>query len=138
MLSCPEHGWTEITIGDFISYASYIQDIPVLFLEAFIRALAYGIPAEIQVDEEGSSFTLRSHHTTTITVHRKPEEIHHFNQNVGTLAQACRNDLLQFWQAWLEWPPEAQLLHGKERDVFLENRSAQLTRLIRELDKHLL
>ena len=51
MLSKPEHGWTTIQIGGFVGDGSYIQDVPIMCLEAFIRALSYNIPMEIEFIE---------------------------------------------------------------------------------------
>lgn len=137
MLSKPLHGWTEITIGNFVGHGSYIQDIPVIFLEAFIRALACNTPAEIVVDEEGSMFTLRSHRSTTISARRAEEEIFFFNIDSVTLAKELLKDLQESWHEWLEWPSEVRLASEKEKSSYLKSRNTQLIRLTHELKKHL-
>lgn len=137
MLSKPHHGWLDITIGDFIGRGSYIQDIPVLFLEAFIRALAYNIPATIEIDEEDSSFTIFAHRATTITVCRAEKESRFFDIDVRTLAEELLNDLNEYHDEWLKWPPEVPHLSERDRSFFLKKRSAQLTRLTNELKKRL-
>lgn len=131
MLSTPRYGWTEISIGDFRGRGSHIQNIPVLLLEAFLRALRWHIPAEITIDEEGSTFDLCSLYTTTIAVHRGDDELHHFDIDVQALASELIADLRRDWQDWLCWP------EGCTPTDSPEHRAAHLTRLINESEKYL-
>lgn len=137
MLSKPQHGWTEITIGDFTGHGSYIQDLPVMFLEAFLRALHWGTETEITINEEGSSFTVRSLHTTEIAVHREREESFFFDTGVRELAQSLLFDLEHDRPEWLKWPPECRRMNEKELRSFCADRNAHLNRLINELKKYL-
>ncbi len=52
----PDAGWTNITIGEFRSRASYLTDIPFDCLQAFIFALKHRTPAAISFDAEGWEF----------------------------------------------------------------------------------
>lgn len=66
MLSKPRHGWTEVYIGNiFLGMASYIDDVPFLFLErliAYFRMQKEGYPAEFSLclDCEGYNIGLLS------------------------------------------------------------------------------
>lgn len=137
MLSKPLYGWTDITVGNFIGRGSHIQDIPILFLEAFLRALAHNIPAEIEVDEEGSTFIMQSYHSTTITAFRNEQETFFIDADATALAAELLNDLRNNWNDWLEWPAEIRLSSEKEKPALLKSRNIQLTRLSRELEKYL-
>ena len=57
MLSPPTAGWCKLRIGDFVGIPSYITDVPVDLLTAFIDYYKKGASAAL-FDEEGSEFTL--------------------------------------------------------------------------------
>ena len=57
MLSNPKAGWCELEIGDFKGTPSYLTDVPVDLLTAFINYYKNGIGA-VFFDEEGSEFNL--------------------------------------------------------------------------------
>lgn len=136
MLSKPQHGWTEITIGCFVGDGSYIQDIPVLLLEAFTKAIRYNIPAEITIDEEGSEFTIQTLRSTTVTTHRSASETYMFAIDVRTLAAELLADLRRDWQDWLTWPPEHDpaLLDRRKQLTFVTQRADHLARLMNSLE----
>ena len=53
MLEKPNAGWTKVCIGDFIGWASYITDVPVKCLKAFINGYPSNLPITIRFDAEG-------------------------------------------------------------------------------------
>ena len=57
MLSILEAGWCKLRIGDFVGIPSYITDVPVDLLTAFIDYYKKGIGAAY-FDEEGTEFNL--------------------------------------------------------------------------------
>ena len=57
MLSILEAGWCKLRIGDFVGIPSYITDVPVDLLTAFINYYKKGIGAAY-FDEEGTEFNL--------------------------------------------------------------------------------
>lgn len=40
MLSKPQFGWTDITIGDWTGKLSYIDDVPIILLNAFYNVFS--------------------------------------------------------------------------------------------------
>lgn len=58
MFSKPEYGWTNFELGGFKGRCSYLTDVPVDCLDAFIGLLKDNISASVFFDEEGSDFTL--------------------------------------------------------------------------------
>lgn len=57
MISNPRFGWYNFELGDFKGSTSYLTDVPVDLLDAFIdyHTKGYGVAV---FDEEGSHFTL--------------------------------------------------------------------------------
>lgn len=57
MISDPKNGWCNFKLGDFEGTPSYITDVPIDLLDAFIDyyTRGYGLA---YFDEEGSEFTL--------------------------------------------------------------------------------
>ena len=57
MISNPKHGWCDFKLGGFIGTASYLTDVPIDLLDAFIDYYTKGYGVAV-LDEEGSDFTL--------------------------------------------------------------------------------
>ena len=57
MIAYPKHGWCNFTLGTFEGVPSYLTDVPVDLLSAFIdyHTQGYGMA---WFDEEGTEFTL--------------------------------------------------------------------------------
>lgn len=57
MISNPKHGWCDFELGSFRGTASYLTDVPIDLLDAFIDyyTKGYGV---VVFDEEGSEFIL--------------------------------------------------------------------------------
>ena len=135
MLSKPSHGWTEITVGNFTGYGSYIQDIPVLLMEALSRVLAYGITSSIDIDEEGTIFSI-TFAPDSVTLSRESESAF-FPLSARHLAGELLADLRRDWDDWLTWPAECNpnLLSPCEIQEFRKDRATLLTRLINTVEK---
>lgn len=57
MISSPRHGWCSFELGIFKGSPSYLTDVPVDLLDAFINYHSQGYGGAV-FDEEGSYFTL--------------------------------------------------------------------------------
>lgn len=57
MISNPKYGWCEFKLGDFIGNPSYITDVPIDLLDAFIDYHTKGCGV-VWFNEEGTEFTL--------------------------------------------------------------------------------
>ena len=57
MISNPKHGWCNFKLGNFQGSPSYLTDVPVDLLDAFIDYYTRGYGVAV-FDEEGSYFTL--------------------------------------------------------------------------------
>ena len=56
MLSKPQFGWTDITIGDWTGKLSYIDDVPVVLLNAFCNVFSNQKPEVVCFDAEGVNY----------------------------------------------------------------------------------
>ena len=57
MITNPEYGWCNFELGNFKGTPSYLTDVPVDLLEAFIEYHTKGMGAA-WFDDEGAEFTL--------------------------------------------------------------------------------
>lgn len=57
MISNPKHGWCSFKLGEFEGTPSYLTDVPLDLLNAFINYHTQG-SGVVVLDEEGSYFTL--------------------------------------------------------------------------------
>lgn len=57
MISNPRHGWCSFKLGSFKGSPSYLTDVPIDLLDAFINYHTQGYGGAV-FDEEGSYFTL--------------------------------------------------------------------------------
>lgn len=58
MLDKPEHGWSRITIGDWSERCSYLDDVPIELLNAFISTISYKTPSFVRFDAEGWEYLI--------------------------------------------------------------------------------
>lgn len=56
MLSKPQFGWTDITIGDWTGKLSYIDDVPIVLLNAFYNVFNNQKPEVVCFDAEGMNY----------------------------------------------------------------------------------
>lgn len=104
MFSKPIHGWTDITIGDFTGRGSYLTDIPMDVLDAFISSLDCSIPASIYFNEEGSEFILVSHYNSTyIIVEREKTELISIDIDYLELIKEAIKDIEDNLEGWVYW-----------------------------------
>ncbi|MGG7131261.1 hypothetical protein [Clostridium perfringens] len=104
MLGTPKHGWVDINIGDFEGRGSYLDDVAMNFLNAFISSYTYGIPACVEVDEEGTEFTVISNNAeTTILINRDNTSIEQISINRDTLSKELLYDIESNLDGWANW-----------------------------------
>lgn len=132
MLSKPRYGWTDITIGEFKGRASYLTDVPMDCLIAFINALEHYIPASIFFNEEGTEFTLVSSvNGTYIISEREKTELISINTRFLKLAREIINDIETNLEDWVLWDYE----HEFEEDpkAFLDKRRSLMKEKLERL-----
>lgn len=104
MLTKPEHGWTNLQIGDFSERASYLTDVPNDCLDAFIHALQNGNPAVIFFDAEGWDFHLiASYYCSYIVVDKDKAEVFMVDKTIKELAKELYEDINNNFDDWVNW-----------------------------------
>ena len=117
MLSTPEYGWSEITIGHWCDKCSYIDDVPFMLLRTVDEIIRTRTPSAVQFDAEGYEyiivFDLFETHvittkdkTTYTTIDVTIEDV------VKELIKDIRNDL-DLWAGWTPRCSEDQLSERK-------------------------
>ena len=123
MLSKPCAGWTKVTIGDFEGRASYMTDIPMDCLIAFINALEYNIPASVLFDEEGSEFTLvTSVDGTYIISEREEPKLFVINKGFLKLVRELIDDIEDNLEDWVLWDYDYEF-HNDSEGILNERRN---------------
>ena len=123
MLSKPCAGWTKVTIGDFEGRASYMTDVPMDCLIAFINALEYNIPASVLFDEEGSEFTLvTSVDGTYIISEREEPKLFVINKGFLKLVRELINDIEDNLEDWVLWDYDYEF-HNDSEEILNERRN---------------
>lgn len=138
MFSKPIHGWTDITIGDFTGRGSYLTDIPMDVLNAFINSLDYSIPASIRFDEEGSEFILVSHYYNTyIILEREKTELISININYLDLIKEAIKDIEDNLEDWVYWESYYELDNddAENRRLSLLDKIEKVKLLLKEWDR---
>lgn len=123
MLSKPYAGWTKVTIGDFEGRASYMTDVPMDCLIAFINALEYNIPASVLFDEEGTEFTLvTSTDGTYVISEREESKLFVINKRFSKLARELINDIEDNLEDWVLWDYDYEF-HNDSKGILNERRN---------------
>ena len=114
MITNPEYGWCDFKLGDFLGSPSYITDVAVDLLDAFIDYYNRGYGVAV-FDEEGSEFTLvlTSYNYGIFIIEEKDNAILHdfSDMNVDDLAQELVSDIkgnLDGWYNFLVLSDEAE------------------------------
>ena len=104
MIKKPRYGWCDFKLGDFTGFASYLTDVPVDLIDAFIDYYnkGYGV---VVFDEEGSFFTLvlaRYNNSIYIIEDRNKMLLHDFSHmNPDDLAKELIDDLENNLDEWI-------------------------------------
>lgn len=115
MFTEPKHGWVILKLGDFEGSVSYLTDVPIDCLDAFIYALRTNNPATIFFDAEGWDFHLVSSYYDGYIISDKnePPELYLINNGTfRTLAKELISDIEKYFDEWVNWLSYEDL--GKE------------------------
>lgn len=120
MISKPKHGWCRFELGDFVGRPSYVTDVPVDLLQAFIDYHEKG-SGICWFDEEGTEFTvvITPYSLFIIDEDEKPV-LHEFSDlmGYGNLERELITDIENNLYDWIEFTcdddPEEIKMHGDE------------------------
>lgn len=106
MVSNPKHGWCDFTLGSFKGVASYLTDVPLDLLDAFINYHKKGTGVVV-FDEEGSYFTLllTEYNSGIFIIEERDEVVLHdfLNLNIDDLERELISDIESDLRGWSEF-----------------------------------
>lgn len=132
MIYNPKFGWCNFKLGTFFGTPSYLTDVPVDLLDAFINYYEKG-SGTVVFDEEGSHFTLvlTSYNLGIFIIEEKEKPILYnlCDMEISSLKDELIRDIEQNFEEWVRFitsdDEEDILSHRKE----LETKLAKLKKL---------
>ena len=131
MISNPKHGWSNFDLKTFHGTPSYLTDVPVDLLNAFIQYHTTGTGIA-WFDEEGTEFTLVITPYSLFIIEEKDEPVlHDFSEiNIGNLEKELIEDIEKDLTGWSEFitsdDREEVIMHRDE----IRNKIAMLKKII--------
>ena len=106
MIKNPKNGWCFFSIGAFKGTPSYLTDVPIDLLNAFIQYNQTGTGIA-WFDEEGSDFTLVLNPDSIFIIEEKEQPVLHYfpDLEVGTLKKELIKDIESDLNGWAEFIP---------------------------------
>lgn len=104
MISDPRHGWCYFKLGDFEGHPSYLTDVPIDILDAFIdyHTKGYGMA---YFDEEGTEFTLILSPYSVFIIEEKDKPLLHYYEDIDI--RELENELINDIESNIdEWAVE--------------------------------
>ena len=129
MLTRPEHGWSEVCIGEHRLRVSYVEPVPQMLLTAFIRALSTNGTADVTFDAEGWTWRLQSDRVTRLTIMADAMEAYIVPVTVRELAQEALADFQRDLDVWSSgWS-------CRHRPEQAESEREEILRLCKQLER---
>lgn len=131
MISNPKHGWSNFDLKTFHGTPSYLTDVPVDLLNAFIQYHTTGTGIA-WFDEEGTEFTLVITPYSLFVIEEKEEPVlHDFSEiNIDNLEKELIEDIEKDLIGWSEFitsdDREEVIMHRDE----IRNKIAMLKKII--------
>ncbi len=128
MLSKPRYGWTTVSLEEFKTVASYLDDIPFSWLKSCLLSLKESIPTVFHIEEEGSKVFIVSYYGVTHVV-RANEVCRTYTEiDFMDIARELIADIETYFEDWVQWSPYERT----EEDW--TNRRIALRKLLRETE----
>ena len=129
MLSNPKTGWCEFEIGNFKGTPSYLTNVPVDLLTAFIDYYKKGIGA-VFFDEEGSEFNLLlSNYSVYIVYCENKTTLYEFpDVDIDNLANELITDIKSNVDSWANF-------YASSSSCMFWNNKLKLVSLVSDLEK---
>lgn len=143
MLSKPQFGWTDITIGDWTGKLSYIDDVPIVLLNAFYNVFSNQKPEVVCFDTEGINYWIVFDLFDTIIVtedENRQYSVSHQNTGVRNLGMQMWNDIVYEMECWVRWAiDDNNAKDYEERNELLHSKLKQLKGIMYpyETERHL-
>lgn len=132
MIKNPKHGWCEFELRTFHGVPSYLTDVPVALLNAFIDYHTTGM-GMAWFDEEGTEFTLViTPYSLFIIEEREKPILHDFSEiNIGNLEKELIADLERDLIGWSEFITDDDIEEINEHRATIRRAIIKLKDLMR-------
>ena len=121
MLDTPKHGWSKIHIGAWSDRCSYLDDVPMKLLEAFVRCFRESEPQSVRFDAEGYEYILVfDTYQTYVITSKDGDELTVLDVDYRTLAAECITDSrrdLDAWAAFMYSDANSEVLQQRKDDM---------------------
>ena len=122
MISNPKHGWCNFKLGDFEGHPSYLTDVPLDLINAFLNYYTQ-YNGVAWFDEEGTDFTfVINPYNIYIVEERQNTILHYFPDiNVDELAKELIKDIENDLNGWANFIPDDEWEEIVEHDNEIRN-----------------
>ena len=114
MLSTPQYGWSEITIGNWHDRCSYLDDVPFMLIETLDATINTGRPHCAKFDAEGYEYIIVFDVYATHIIHDDFDDEYYYYTveiNIRDLAMELLSDIRKDLDSWTNW-----MLSGSEEE----------------------
>lgn len=137
------YGWTDITIGDWTGKLSYIDDVPVILLDAFINVLSNQKPEVVYFDGEGVNYWIVFDLSDTIIITEDENCQYSVNRQdvgvrkLGIQMMANITDNIKAWTDWAVDDNNAEDCEGRKELLYNKLKRLRDTIYLYESEQHL-
>ena len=133
MISNPKHGWCNFKLGTFEGTPSYLTDVPIDILTAFIDYHNKGCGV-IWFDEEGTEFTLVITPYSLFIIEEKEKPIlHDFSEmKIEDLEKELIKDIENDLYGWANFITDDDVEEIKQHETEIRQRIATLKKYMRQ------
>ena len=131
MISNPRHGWCNFKLGTFKGTPSYLTDVPVDLLDAFLDYHCKGVGVA-WFDEEGTEFTLVITPSSLYIIEEKEKLIlHDFSEmKIEKLEKELISDIENDLEGWVEFTTDEDYEEKLQYNNEIRQRIAKLKKYL--------
>ena len=132
MISNPKHGWCDFKLRTFEGTPSYLTDVPIDLLTAFIDYHTNGCGAA-WFDEEGTEFTLIITPYSLFIIEEKDKPIlHDFSEmNIENIEKELIEDIENDIYGWINFMTDDDQEEVKQHETEIRQKLAILKEYVR-------
>lgn len=137
MISDPKYGWCNFKLGDFKGTPSYLTDVPIDVLDAFIDFYTKGLGIAY-FDEEGTDFMLILSPYSVFIIEEKDKPILHYygDIDIRELGNELINDIESNIDEWaVEFVTSDTEQKIKEHRMNIEMKVDILKNIVKEINR---
>ncbi len=105
MISNPKCGWCKFELNNFVGNPSYLTNVPLDLLEAFVNFWNNSAAIAVNFDEEGTEFTLVINSNSIFIIEERDEEpnLIYIENYVENLTLELIKDIESDYEGWVNF-----------------------------------